>query len=79
MWKIKSFLWSKKRGLKIYMKAKHEITKVELTLFCKATEKCLSSDRDNYRKEIESEIEYLEDVIDMDMDSSKMLVNKNNF
>ena len=66
------FAAKNERGLKLHMKAKHEITKVELTLFCKATEKYLSSDRDNYRKEIESEIEFLEDVIDMDMDSSKM-------
>ena len=54
------------------MKAKHEITKVELKVFCKATEKYLSSDRDSYRKELESEIDVLEDVIEMDLDSSKI-------
>ena len=57
------------RGLKLHMKAKHEITKIEIQVFCKATEKYLSSDRDNYRKEIESEIDVLEDVVDMDIDS----------
>ena len=60
------------RGLKLHMKAKHEITKIEIQVFCKATEKYLSSDRDNYRKEIESEIDVLEDVVDMDIDSSKI-------
>ena len=40
-------------------------------MFCKATEKYLSSDRDSYRKELESEIEVLEDIVDMDIDSSK--------
>ena len=60
------------RGLKLHMKAKHEITKIEIQVFCKATEKYLSSDRDNYRKEIESEVDVLEDVVDMDIDSSKI-------
>ena len=60
------------RGLKLHVKAKHEITKVELKVFCKATEKYLSSDRDSYRKELESEIDVLEDVIEMDLDSSKI-------
>ena len=41
------------------------------SVFCKATEKYLSSDRDSYRKELESEIEVLEDIVDMDIDSSK--------
>ena len=60
------------RGLKLHNKAKHEVTKVEITVFCKATEKYLSSDRDMYRKELESEIDVLEDVLDMDIDSSKV-------
>ena len=47
------------------------MTKVEISVFCKATEKYLSSDRDSYRKELESEIEVLEDIVDMDIDSSK--------
>ena len=51
------------------MNAKHDITKVELNIFCKATEKYLNSDRDCYKKEIESEIDVLEDVLDMDMNS----------
>ena len=60
------------RGLKLHMNAKHEITKVELTIYCKATEKYLNSDRDSYKKEIENEIDVLEDVVDMDMNSSKI-------
>ena len=60
------------RGLKLHMNAKHEVTKVELTVYCKATEKYLNSDRDSYKKEIENEIDVLEDVIDMDMNSSKI-------
>ena len=35
-------------------------------------EKYLNSDRDSYKKEIENEIDVLEDVIDMDMNSSKI-------
>ena len=58
------------RGLKLHMKAKHEITKVEVSVFCKATEKYLSSDRDMYRKELETEIDVLEDIVDMDINSS---------
>jgi vacuolar-type H+-ATPase subunit I/STV1 len=61
-----------KRGLQLHMKSKHEITKVEIQVFCRATEKYLSSDRDLYKKELESEIDALEDVVDMDMDSSKI-------
>ena len=45
---------------------------VQLSVFCNATEKYLSSDRDMYRKELENEIDVLEDVIDMDIDSSKV-------
>ena len=60
------------RGMKLHLKAKHEITKVELNIFCKATEKYLNSDRDCYRKEIESEIDVIEDVVDMDMNSYKV-------
>ena len=60
------------RGMKLHIKAKHEITKVEFTIFCKATEKYLSDDRDCYRKEMESEIDVLEDVVDINMDSSKI-------
>ena len=60
------------RGLKLHIKAKHEITKVELTIFCKATEKYLNSDRDCYKKELESEIDVLEDIVNMEMDSSKV-------
>ena len=43
-----------------------------MKVYCKSTEKYLSSDRDSYRKELESEIDVLEDVIEMDMDSSKI-------
>ena len=32
----------------------------------------MSSDRDMYRKELESEIDVLEDVLDMDIDSLKV-------
>ena len=66
------FLAKNERGLKLHMKAKHEVTKVELSVFCKATEKYLSSDRDLYRKELETEIDVLEDIVDMDIDSSKV-------
>ena len=66
------FVGKNERGFKLHVKAKHEITIVDLNVFCKATEKYLSSDRDAYRKELESEIDVLEDVIDMDIDSSKV-------
>ena len=64
------FYAKNERGLKLHIKARHEITKVEINVFCKATEKYLSSDRDLYRKELETEIDILEDIIDMDIDSS---------
>ena len=48
------FVGKNERGLKLHVKAKHELTKVDLSVFCKATEKYLSSDRDAYRKELES-------------------------
>ena len=54
------------------MKKKHEITKIQLSVFCKATKKYLSSDRDLYRKELETEIDVLEDIVDMDIDSSNV-------
>ena len=66
------FLAKNERGLKLHIKAKHEVTKVELSVFCKATEKYLSDDRDAYRKELETEIDVLEDIIDMNIDSSKV-------
>ena len=66
------FFGKNERGLKLHMKAKHEVTKVDLSVFCKDTEKYLSSDRYAHRKELESEIDVLEDVIDMDIDSSKL-------
>jgi len=66
------FCAKNERGLKLHINAKHEITKVQLSVFCKATEKYLSSDRDMYRKELENEIDVLEDVIDMDIDLSKV-------
>ena len=66
------FCAKNKRGLKLHIKARHEITKVEIKVFCKATEKYLSSDRDFYRKEMETEIDVLEDIIDMDIDLSKV-------
>ena len=40
------FFAKNERGIKLHVKAKHEITKVEVKLFCKATEKYLISDRD---------------------------------
>ena len=66
------FAVKNKRGMKLYLKAKHEIIKVELSIFCKATEKYLNSDRDCYRKEIESEIDVLKYVVDMEINSSKV-------
>ena len=66
------FIAKNERGLKLHMKAKHEITKMEMKVFCKATEKYLSSDRDTYRKELESEIDVIEDVIEMDIDLSNV-------
>ena len=45
---------------------------VELKVYCKDTEKYLSSDRDSYRKELQSEIDVLEDVIETNIDSSKI-------
>ena len=50
----------------------HEITKVEINVFCRATEKYLNSDRDSYQKELENEIDVLEDVISMNIDCSKI-------
>ena len=35
------------RGLQLHIKAKHEVTKVEISVFCKATEKYLSSGKDS--------------------------------
>ena len=60
------------RRFKLHLKEKHEITKIEINVFCRANEKYLNSDRDSYRSEIESEIDVLEDVIEMNIDSSKM-------
>ena len=40
------FFEKNERGIKLHVKAKHEITKLEVKLFCKATEKYLISDRD---------------------------------
>ena len=48
------------------------IVATPLTVFCKASEKHLSYDRGMYRKELESEIGVLEDVLDRDIDSSKV-------
>ena len=66
------FFAKNERGLKLHMKAKHEITKVKLTIFCNAKEKYLNLDRDCYKKELESEIDVLEDIVNMEMDSSKV-------
>ena len=66
------FSTKSERRLKLHMKEKHEITKVEINVFCKATEKYLNSDRDSYQKELESEIDVLEDVVTMNIDSSKI-------
>ena len=53
------------RRFKLHLKEKHEITKIEINVFCRANEKYLNSDRDR-------EIDVLEDVIEMNIDSSKM-------
>ena len=66
------FSTNNERRLRLHMKEKHEITKVEINVFCKATEKYLNSDRDSYQKELESEIDVLEDVVAMNIDSSKI-------
>ena len=55
------------------MKEMHEITKVEINVFCRATEKYLKSDRDSYQKELENEIDDLEDVISMNIDSPRFV------
>ena len=47
------FSTKNKRRLKLHMKEMHEITKVEINVFCRATEKYLSSDRDSYQKKLE--------------------------
>ena len=41
------------RRLKLHLNAKNEVTKIELTVYCKATEKYLNSDRDSCKKEID--------------------------
>ena len=66
------FVGKNERGLKLSMKAKHEVTKVDLSVFCKDTEKYLSSDRYAHRKELESEIDVPEEIIVMDIDSCKV-------
>ena len=66
------FLAKSERGLNLHMKKKDEIPKLQLNVFCKATEKYISSDRDLYRKELETEIDVLEDIVDMDIDSSNV-------
>ena len=43
-----------------------------MNIFCKATEKYLNSDRDCFKKEIEREIDVIEDEVDMDMNSCKV-------
>ena len=58
------------RGLQLHIKAKHDVKKVEINVCCKATDEYLSIDRDEYRKQLESEIYVLEDVIDMYIDAS---------
>ena len=68
------FSTKNKRRLKLHMKEMHEITKVEINVFCRATEKYLKSDRDSYQKELENEIDVLEDVISMIPQSWKYLV-----
>ena len=48
------------------MKAKQKVTKIELSVFSKA-EKHFSSDRDSYRKQLDTYIDVIEDIIDMDL------------
>ena len=57
--------------MQLHIKAKHDITKVEITVYCLATEKYLNDDRDEYKKELASEIDALEDVLDMNMSTSE--------
>ena len=58
------------RGLQLHIKAKHEVKKVELNVLCQATDEYLSIDRDEYKKEIETEIDVLEDVIEIFINAS---------
>ena len=53
------------------MNVKHELKKVEINVFCLATVKYLSDDRDSYKKEIEREMDVVESVCEMNLDSSK--------
>ena len=65
------FAAKNQRGMQLHIKAKHDITKVEITVYCLATEKYLNDDRDEYKKELASEIDALEDVLDMNMSTSE--------
>ena len=60
------------RGLQLHVKAKHDVKKVELVVLCEATDDYLSIDRDAYKKELETEIDVLEDVTDMFIDASNI-------
>ena len=64
------FVARNQRGLQLHVKAKHDINKIELKVFCLATDDYLSIDRDAYKKELETEIDVLEDVVDMFIDAS---------
>ena len=64
------FVAKNQRGLQLHIKAKHEVKKVELNVLCQATDEYLSIDRDEYKKEIETEIDVLEDVIEIFINAS---------
>ena len=70
------FAAKNQRGLQLHVKAKHEIMKIELKVFCLATDDYLSIDRDIYKKELESEIDVLEDVLDVYIDASAATRNE---
>ena len=65
-----------KRGLQLHMKAKHEIEKIELKVFSMATDDYLSIDRYEYKKELESEIDVLEDGVEIFIDASEVPRNE---
>ena len=70
------FTAKNQRGLQLHVKAKHEIMKIELKVSCLATDDYLSIDRDLYKKELESEIDVLEDILEVFIDASATTRNE---
>ena len=64
------FLARNQRGLQLHIKAKHDIKKFEIVILFEGTDDYLSIDRDAYKKELETEIDVLEDVTEMFIDAA---------